>query len=139
MVEIITPEEREQGPDANQVRRHAKKMLTVAEYNKRYRRIGYYRPNIKQREFHNLLAVERMLRAGNQTGKSTAGAAEMAIAACALRFDWHKGHRFDKPPAIERPYEFLGWAASTTSQTTRDGVQTSCSATFARKAGSAPG
>src|SRR5262249_32427143 len=124
MVEIITPEEREQGPDANQVRRHAKKMLTVAEYNKRSRRIGYYRPNIKQREFHNLLAVERMLRAGNQTGKSTAGAAEMAIAACALRFDWHKGHRFDKPPAIERPYEFVGWAASTTSQTTRDGVQT---------------
>jgi hypothetical protein len=83
MVEIITPEEREQGPDANQVRRHAKKMLTVAEYNKKYRRIGYYRPNLKQRDWHGLPNQETAIRAGNQCGKRTAGAAQMTFDASA--------------------------------------------------------
>ena len=39
--------------------------------------------------------------------------------------DWYKGRRFLKrPPPIERPVDFLAWVASTTSTTTRDGVQT---------------
>src|SRR5262249_2026759 len=116
-------DEAEEGPDANQVRRHAKKMLTNVEYLRKYRRLSYYRPHPKQREFHNLRAVERALRAGNQLGKSHAGGAQMAMDAIAWWPDWYKGHRFDKAPPIERPYEFLGWAACTTSATTRDGVQ----------------
>jgi len=114
----------EHGPDPNSVRRHAKKMLTNAEYLKKYRRIGFYKPHPKQIEFHNLQAVEKSLRAGNQLGKSHAGAAQMAMDACQIYPHWYKGHKFDKPPAIERPFEFLGWAACTTSATTRDGVQT---------------
>ena len=115
--------EREEGPDPNSVRRHAKKMLTNAEYLKKYRRLGFYKPHPKQIEFHNLHAVEKCLRAGNQLGKSSAGGAQMAMDACCIYFDWYKGHRFDKPVAIERPFEFLGWAACTTSAATRDGVQ----------------
>src|SRR5262245_20657329 len=121
---IIVPEEREQGPDPNSIRRHAKKMLTNVEYLKKYRRLGFYKPSPKQMEFHNLLAPERMLRAGNQAGKSTAGGAEMTMAALGWWPQWYKGFKFDKPPSIERPFEFLGWAASPTSATTRDGVQT---------------
>src|SRR5262245_54464925 len=121
---VIVPDEPEQGPDPNRVRRHAKKMLTNVEYLKRYRRIGFYRPHLKQMEFHNLAAIEKALRAGNQLGKSTAGAAQLAMDAIAWWPDWFKGHRPIKPPAIERPYEFLGWAACTTSATMRDGVQT---------------
>jgi phage terminase large subunit-like protein len=115
--------EPEEGPDPNSVRRHAKKMLSNADYLKKYRRLGFYRPHPKQMEFHNLLAVESALRAGNQQGKSHAGAAQMAMDSCNIYFDWYKGRRFDKPPPIERPFDFLGWAACTTSQATRDGVQ----------------
>jgi phage terminase large subunit-like protein len=114
----------EEGPDPNSVRRHAKRMLTNIEYLRRYRRLGFYKPHPKQLEFHNLLATEKCLRAGNQTGKSHAGSAEMSMAAIAWWPNWYEGHRFDKRTKIERPYEFLGWAASPTSQTTRDGCQT---------------
>ena len=79
----------------------------------RYRLVG----------FHNLRAVEKCLRAGNQLGKSHAGAAQMAMDSCCIYPHWHHGHKFDKPVAIERPFEFLGWAACTTSAATRDGVQ----------------
>jgi hypothetical protein len=120
---IVVPEEREQGPDPNSVRRHAKKLLTNAEYLKKYRRLGFYKPHPKQIEFHNLLAVEKCLRAGNQLGKSHAGGAQTAMDAIGWWPDWYKGHRFDKPVPIERPFEFLAWVASPTSATTRDGVQ----------------
>src|SRR5262249_26650870 len=120
---VIVPDDPEQGPDPNSVRRHAKRMLTNVEYLKKYRRLGFYKPHPKQLEFHNLLAVEKALRAGNQLGKSHAGAAQMAMDAIQWWPDWYKGHRFNKPPTIERPFDFLGWAACTTSATTRDGVQ----------------
>jgi phage terminase large subunit-like protein len=116
-------DEIEYGPDPNQIRRHQKRMLTAVEYQKQYRRLGYYRPSPKQMEFHNLHATERALRAGNQVGKSTAGAAQLAMDAIGFYPDWYTGRRH-VPPKIERPFEFLGWAACTTSQTTRDGIQT---------------
>ena len=115
-------DDQEFGPDPNQVRRHAKKMLTNVEYLKTYRRLGYYRPSPKQMLFHNSIATELALRAANQVGKTTAGGAQMAMDAIGWWPDWYKGRRHT-PPKIERPYEFLGWGACTTSQTTRDGVQ----------------
>jgi phage terminase large subunit-like protein len=114
----------EEGPDPNEVRRHAKKMLTELEYRKRYCRLDFYRPNPKQMDFHNLVATERMLRAGNQQGKTHGAAAQMAMDALALYPDWYQGRKFDNPPPIERAFDFLGWIASTTSTTTRDGAQT---------------
>jgi phage terminase large subunit-like protein len=116
-------DEPEQGPDPNDVRRHAKKMLTELQYRQRYRRIDFYRPNTKQLEFHANVAPERALRAGNQTGKTTAAGAQMTFDALRRYPDWYTGHRFETPPKIERPCDFLGWVASTTSTTTRDGAQ----------------
>src|SRR5262245_61589435 len=117
-------DDHELGPDANEVRRHAKKMLTELEYRKRYRRIDFYKPNPKQLEFHNLIATERLLRAGNQLGKTHAAGAQLTFDALGTYPDWYQGRRFDRPPAIERPHDFIAWAGCTTSTTTRDGIQT---------------
>jgi phage terminase large subunit-like protein len=117
-------DEPEYGPDANDVRRHAKKMLTEIEYRKKYRRIDWYRPNPKQMEFHNTVADELCLRSGNQQGKTHAGAAQVTFDALGIYPDWYKGRKFLTPPPIERPMDFLAWIASTTSTTTRDGIQT---------------
>src|SRR6266498_2852242 len=116
-------DEPEHGPDPNSVRRHAKKMLSVAEYNKKYRRIGYYKPSPKQRAFHDLTEPESAIRSGNQLGKTTCGAAQMTFDSIGWYPDWYAGRRHEVPK-IERPFDFLGWAGCTTSQTTRDGVQT---------------
>lgn len=113
----------EEGPDPNDLRRHAKRLYTEAEYRRRYRRLDFYRPNRKQLEFHNLIMPERMLRAGNQEGKTHAAGAEMAMHATQLYPDWHKGRKFLTKPPIERSFDFLGWAGSTTSTATRDGAQ----------------
>jgi phage terminase large subunit-like protein len=113
-----------EGPDPQDLRRHAKRMLTEAQYRQRYRRIDFYRPNCKQLEFHNTVADERMLRAGNQLGKTHSVGAEMAIHATQLYPEWWKGRKFLEKPRIERPFDWIGWAGSTTSLATRDGVQT---------------
>jgi phage terminase large subunit-like protein len=117
-------DEIEEGPDPNGVRRHAKKMLTEIEYRRQYRRIDHYRPNPKQLEFHNLIADERMLRGGNQQGKTHGGGAGLTFDALGFYPGWYQGRRFLEPPPIERPVDFLAWVASTTSITTRDGAQT---------------
>jgi phage terminase large subunit-like protein len=119
----MSGDELEEGPDANELRRHAKKMFTELEYRKRYRRLDFYRPNRKQLEFHNLIASERMLRAGNQEGKTHAAGAELAMHVTQIYPDWFKGRKFLQRPPIERPFDFLGWAGSTTSLATRDGAQ----------------
>lgn len=113
----------EEGPDPNDVRRHAKRMLTEAQYRQKYRRLDFYRPNLKQMQFHNLKCREAMLRAGNQQGKTQAAGAQLAMDVLALYPDWYEGRRFIVPPKIERPFDFIGWYGCTTSAKTRDGAQ----------------
>jgi phage terminase large subunit-like protein len=117
-------EDLEEGPDPNDIRRHAKKMFTELQYRRKYRRLDFYMPNFKQEEFHNLMEPEKMLRAGNQQGKTHATSAEDAMHAIAFYPGWFKGRKFLNAPKIERPYEFVGWYGCTTSGMTRDGVQT---------------
>jgi phage terminase large subunit-like protein len=117
-------DEIEEGPDANDLRRHAKRMFTEREYRQKYCRLDHYKPNRKQLEFHNLSASETMLRAGNQEGKTHAAGAALAIHATQLYPSWWEGRKFLQRPPIERPFDFLGWAGSTTSVATRDGIQT---------------
>lgn len=116
-------DEVEEGPDPNDVRRHQKRMLTNEQYRKKYRRIDFYRPNDKQREFHNSSVMELMLRAGNQNGKTHAAGAQVTMDALALYPEWYEGRKFLKPPAIERPMEWLGWCASTEASKVRDNIQ----------------
>lgn len=97
-------------------------LLEVLEAKNRHLRenkLHYYKPYKKQREFHRsgcAKAVrERLLMAGNQLGKTLCAAAESAMHLTGLYPDWWDGKRFDHPTTA--------WAASVTSQGTRDTVQ----------------
>lgn len=80
-------------------------------------KLELYKPYPKQAEFHSLGATkrERLLRAGNQLGKSFAGATEAAIHATGRYPAEWKGKRFDTAN--------LGWCGGVTGEVTRDTIQ----------------
>ncbi|MBD9494738.1 MULTISPECIES: terminase large subunit [unclassified Ensifer] len=80
-------------------------------------RLAYYRPYAKQTEFHEAGATfrERLFMAGNQLGKTLAGAAEAAMHLTGDYPSWWAGRRFD------RPITMIGGSES--HELTRDGVQ----------------
>jgi phage terminase large subunit-like protein len=75
------------------------KELKVLEERRRFRKIDFFKPYPKQQEFFDLGSVvdERMFRAGNQLGKSEAGAVEMAYHLTGEYPDDWLGKRFNKP------------------------------------------
>lgn len=84
-----------------------------------FRKGEFYKPYSKQREFHDIGGDadgrERLLCAGNQTGKTYAAANETSFHLTGKYPDWWCGLRYDRPVA---------WmAASETSKLCRDGVQ----------------
>lgn len=81
------------------------------------RALETYRPYAKQDLFHAAGATyrERLLRAGNQLGKTVAGGAEAAFHLTGLYPDWWRGRRWGRP--------VVGWAAGVTAETTRDNPQ----------------
>ncbi len=95
----------------------ARALRAQCEHELSLRKLADYAPYKKQRDFHGAGAQyrERLFRAGNQTGKTTSGAAEMAIHLTGRYPSWWTGKRFKRPIAA--------WAASVTSELTRDGVQ----------------
>jgi phage terminase large subunit-like protein len=94
-------------------------MLLMAELHRRQRTnvLAGYRPYAKQREFHAAGAAfrERLFMAGNQLGKTLAGAAEAAMHLTGRYPDWWQGRRFDRPIVM--------LAGSESYELTRDGVQ----------------
>ena len=93
--------------------------MLIAERTRRLstNRLRHYAPYAKQREFHRLGATyrERLFKAGNQLGKTLAGAAEVAMHLTGEYPDWWDGRRFDRP---------VTWLAGSESyELTRDGVQ----------------
>ncbi len=80
-------------------------------------RLQAYRPYAKQREFHAAGASkrERLFMAGNQLGKTVAGAAEAAMHLTGRYPHWWDGRRFDHPIVM--------LAGSESYELTRDGVQ----------------
>ncbi|WP_058323294.1 terminase large subunit domain-containing protein [Sinorhizobium sp. GL28] len=80
-------------------------------------RLLYYRPYAKQTAFHEAGATfrERLFMAGNQLGKTLAGAAEAAMHLTGDYPSWWAGRRF------ERPITMIGGSES--HELTRDGVQ----------------
>jgi phage terminase large subunit-like protein len=76
-----------------------------------------YKPYSKQIEFHEAGSDyrERLFMAGNQLGKTLAGAAEGAMHLTGIYPDWWEGKRFDKP--------IIMLAGSESYELTRDGVQ----------------
>jgi len=92
-------------------------MALAKEIARRQRtnRLRFYRPYTKQREFHAAPERERLFMAGNQLGKTLAGAAEVSMHLTGQYPDWWAGRRFDKPTV---------WiCGSESGELTRDGVQ----------------
>lgn len=81
------------------------------------RKLAFYRPYYKQQVFHKAGATyrERLLRAGNQLGKTMAAAAETAIHATGRYPSWWEGRVFKKAPVI--------WCAGVTGEVVRDTIQ----------------
>lgn len=93
-------------------------LLQERERRARLRRsLTEYRPYAKQAEFHAAGARyrERLFMAGNQLGKTKAGAAEWAMHLTGRYPDWWEGRRFDRPVRL--------WAAGVTGESTRDNPQ----------------
>ncbi len=92
-------------------------MALAKEIARRQRtnRLRFYRPYTKQREFHAAPERERLFMAGNQLGKTLAGAAEVSMHLTGQYPEWWAGRRFDKPTV---------WiCGSESGELTRDGVQ----------------
>lgn len=83
----------------------------------RFNALKRYSPYAKQAEFHRLGAEfsERMLGAGNQTGKTWCGAHEAAYHATGLYPDDWDGARFEKPN--------VGWVGGVSGEVIRDTTQ----------------
>jgi phage terminase large subunit-like protein len=94
-------------------------LLEQKEKHLRENKLHYYRPYPKQKEFHaagNKKGIrERLLMAGNQLGKTLCAGAETAMHMTGMYPNDWQGRRFDHP--------VTGWAASVTSQGTRDTIQ----------------
>ncbi len=81
------------------------------------RKIEFYRPYPKQKAFHaaGKDKRERLIRAGNQQGKTFSVAAEAAYHLTGLYPDWWEGRRWTRPVVV--------WAAGETAEATRDNPQ----------------
>jgi len=92
--------------------------IQILEEQKRrvkYNQLKLYSPYQKQIDFHHAYASERMLGAGNQTGKTYSGAREAAYHATGLYPDWWEGEVFDKPT--------VGWVGGVSGEVIRDTTQ----------------
>ena len=95
------------------LKRALNKLIVVRSRNQ----LAQYSPYPKQREFHAAGAHfrERLLRAGNQLGKTLSASAEVAMHLTGRYPDWWEGKRFNR--AVN------GLAGSETGELTRRGVQ----------------
>lgn len=80
-------------------------------------KIADFRPYTKQRQFYELGQTkrERLLRAGNQNGKSYALGAEASYHLTGEYPSWWTGRRWDRPTVV--------WASGETGEATRDNPQ----------------
>jgi phage terminase large subunit-like protein len=88
------------------------RVLEAAVDIKKHNKLQQFRPYAKQNEFFTLGATkrERMFNAGNQLGKSDAGAFETACHVTGLYPPWWEGRKFDHP--------ILAWACGLTADKT---------------------
>jgi phage terminase large subunit-like protein len=94
-------------------------LMLLEEQERRFlgNRLSRYRPYPKQREFHAAGRThrERLLKAGNQLGKTLSAANETAMHLCGRYPDWWQGRTWDRPVSA--------WAAGVTNEVTRDSLQ----------------
>jgi len=90
----------------------AVKIAKELEHRKVTNRMADYSPYEYQKKFHNTVAQQRLLMAGNRIGKSFSGAMEMAYHLTGLYPDWWEGKKFTRP--------IRAWAGGASNETTRD-------------------
>jgi len=99
----------------NETLAQAIKIAKELERRKATNRIDDYDPYDYQKKFHNTLAQQRLLMAGNRVGKSFCGAMEVAYHATGKYPSWWAGKRFNRPVRC--------WAGGVSNETTRDVCQ----------------
>jgi len=82
------------------------------ERRKATNKLADYKPYDYQKKFHNTVASQRLLMAGNRIGKSFCGATELAYHLTGKYPDWWEGKKFDRP--------IRAWAGGSSNETTRD-------------------
>lgn len=94
-----------------------REIMAELERRAKFDKLANYHPTEKQWEFHNagLTFRQRLLMAGNQTGKTLSAAMEVAFHMTGEYPPGWKGHRFKHPPVI--------WAGGVTAISTRDNPQ----------------
>ena len=92
-------------------------LLDKLDRHRTYNQLDWYEPVPKQKDFHNAGQThrQRMLMAGNQTGKTLAAGMELAMHLTGDYPDWWNGKRFHRPINV--------WASGVTSESTRDNPQ----------------
>ena len=90
----------------------ALKIAKELQFRKDHNKLKYYKPYEYQEKYHNAIASQKLLMAGNRIGKSFCGAAELAFHLTGLYPDWWKGRRWDRP--------IRAWAGGASNETTRD-------------------
>lgn len=109
------------------------KELMLALRDEERRRFLHYHPYIKQLEFHNSRATERILSGANQSGKSIAGTMETCFHLTGNYPDWWDGHRvLPHLNASNGEYELNAWVLGTDSKTVRDSLQSKIIGTLSR-------
>lgn len=85
---------------------------------------GLYEPYPKQLEFHNCLALERVLSGANQVGKSVCAGMETAFHCTGIYPNWFKGDKI-RPRYNEQAglYEMNIWVLGTSYDIVRDLLQ----------------
>jgi phage terminase large subunit-like protein len=104
-------------PDPAKILKLARQALTSAEYRKKFRAIDFFEPYPPQLKFFadGLKYHQRLIRGGNQTGKSRCCAAELGYHLSGeYPISWN-GRRFNKP--------IRAWVVGPTAQLVRDGPQ----------------
>lgn len=98
-------------------KRELYELLRLKDIRTKRNRLAAYRPYAKQQEFHTAGTSyrERLFMAGNQLGKTWAGAFETAMHATGVYPSWWTGRRF--------PYATRGMVGSESAELTRKGVQ----------------
>ena len=91
--------------------------LLLERHQRQKRRFASYHPTPPQRSFHNGGAAhrERLLMAGNQLGKTWAGANELAMHLTGAYPDWWQGRRFER--------SIQAWLGSVSQEVSRATVQ----------------
>lgn len=98
-------------------KRELYELLRLKDVRARRNRLATYKPYTKQRDFHAAGAEyrERLMMAGNQLGKTWAGAYELAMHLTGRYPDWWQGRRY--------PYAIRAMCGSESAELTRKGIQ----------------